>query len=83
MSFWVCTDAMGYQQDGQPSIAAARHSLAGLVHDENIIAQRSGFMPPALSHVRSQPAFLFELNEAGHARFLEGGTEQRGFYPYG
>jgi hypothetical protein len=83
MTMSVCCYQKTFIGDDGPSIAKARAKLAFTIGEDNIVAEREGFMPPAISHVRSAPAFIFGLNDDGESSFRHGiiGTDDFWEYP--
>jgi hypothetical protein len=79
MAMSVCC----YQKTFDDSLAKARAKLAFTIGKDNILAGREGFMPPAISHVRSAPAFIFKLNDEGESCYRHGivGTDDFWEYP--
>ena len=72
MGFWVYAPERFFLVDGVPSLEAAQVRLAGRVGRNNILAVRGGMTPTAASGLRSGPAFLFLLNDAGKQAYARG-----------
>lgn len=64
------------------TIEKARAKLAVTIGEDNILEGREGFMPPAISGVRSAPAFIFKLNDDGENSYRHGIVPTEDFWEY-